>query len=131
MNYYLFAAGVLCILLGLVHSIFGEYLIFRDKRGKGKLVPTKISESLKGRHLRILWATWHLASVFGWCIGAVLIKISILANTINPEFTDFIVQSTIISMFISSFLVLIATNGKHPGWIILLIIGVLSILGIY
>ncbi|WP_025667631.1 hypothetical protein [Aquimarina megaterium] len=129
MNTYLCIAGMLCFFLGIVHSILGEYLIFNSKRKKGNLVPSKKSEALKERHLRILWATWHLASVFGWCIGAVLIKISVEYNELKSTSIDFIIQSIIYTMFLTSLLVLVGTKGKHPGWIVLLLIGILVVIG--
>lgn len=129
MNNYFLIAGILCFILGLVHSILGEYLIFKDKRNKGSLVPIIVKKELKERHLRIIWATWHLASFFGWCIGAFLVKISLEQNKLDSEFIDFIIYSTIYTMFASSFLVLIGTKAKHPGWIILLLIGILLIIG--
>lgn len=120
---------MLCFLLGIVHSILGEYLIFNSKRNKGNLVPSKKSEALKERHLRILWATWHLASVFGWCIGAVLIKISVEYNELKSTSIDFIILSIIYTMFLTSLLVLVGTKGKHPGWVVLLLIGILLVIG--
>ncbi len=125
MNTYLFIAGTMCFLLGITHSVLGEYLIFNSKRIKGKLVPSKKSEELKERHLRILWATWHLASVFGWCIGAILIRISILENPRDTELINFILQLIMYTMALTSLLVLIGTKGKHPGWIVLLLIGII------
>ncbi len=128
MNIYILIAGILCIILGLVHSILGEYLIFKDRRKTGNLVPTKVGMELKERHLRIIWATWHLSTFFGWCIGALLIKISLNQNMLDSEF---MINSTIVTMFVSSLLVLIGTKGKHPGWIVLLLIGTLLIIGNY
>lgn len=129
MNIYFLIAGILCFILGLIHSILGEYLIFRNKRNKGSLVPSKVIEELKERHLRIIWATWHLASLFGWCIGAFLWKISLEQGKLDSELIEFMIQSAFYTMFASSFLVLIGTKGKHPGWIILLLIGILLTLG--
>ncbi|WP_074410377.1 MULTISPECIES: hypothetical protein [Aquimarina] len=129
MNTYLCIAGILCFLLGIVHSILGEYLIFNSKRNKGSLVPSKKNEALKERHLRILWATWHLASVFGWGIGAILIKISAEQNELNPTNIGFIIQSIMYTMFLASLLVLVGTKGKHPGWVVLLLIGILLVIG--
>lgn len=129
MNTYLFIAGVLFFLLGIAHSVIGEYLIFKDKRNKGSFVPSKTSTELKEKHLRIIWATWHLSSFIGFCIGAILIKIALEQNHLNSNFTDFIIQSIIYATFISSFLVLIGTKGKHPGWIGFLIIGILLVIG--
>ncbi len=126
---YICIAGVLCFILGIVHSILGEFLIFKNKRNKGSLVPTISSEGLKERHLRILWATWHLASVFGGGIGAILLKISQDKEELYTDTTHFIIQSILYAMFFSSFLVLIGTKAKHPGWVVLLAIGVLLVIG--
>lgn len=126
MNPYFFLAAILCFLLGIVHSFLGEYLIFNKKRNKGSIVPSKSSADLNERHLRILWATWHLSSIFGWCLGAILIKISLEQNL---EHYDFILQSITYGMFLTSLLVVIGTKGKHQGWIVLVLIGILLILG--
>ncbi|BDS11447.1 hypothetical protein [Aureispira anguillae] len=128
MNLYLLIAGILCVLLGIAHSILGEYLIFNNKRNKGSLVPTKVGGELKERHLRIVWATWHLASVFGWGIGAILIKISFL-NQPNTATMDFVLNSIVCTMLFSSLLVLVGTKGRHPGWVVLFVIGILSVVG--
>lgn len=129
MNTYIFVAGILCFLLGIIHSVLGENLIFKSKRNKGSLVPSKKSPALKERHLRIIWATWHLASLFGWCIGAILIIISRNQNAPLINSFDFILQTIMYIMFSASLLVLIGTKAKHPGWVVLLIIGILLILG--
>jgi len=129
MNIYFLIAGILCFVLGLVHSILGEVLIFKDKRKTGNLVPTKVNVDLKERHLRIIWATWHLSSCFGWCIGAFLIKISRNQTILESELINFMINSTIITMIVSSLLVLVGTKGKHPGWIVLVLISILLIMG--
>jgi len=129
MNAYFFIAGILCFLLGLAHSILGEYLIFKNKRNRGALVPSKKNEGLKERHLRILWATWHMASVFGGCFGAFFLKLASDYPIINSEFTNFLILSSVYTMFTSSILVLIGTKGRHPGWIVLMAIGVLLFTG--
>lgn len=129
MNIYFLIAGILSILLGLVHSILGEYLIFKDKRIKGSIVPSQKSQGLREKHLRIIWATWHLASIFGWCIGAILIKISLVQDELNPAFVDLIVQSIVVAMVAGSVIVVYATKGRHPGWIVLFLIALLLIVG--
>lgn len=126
MNTYFIAAGVLCLVLGLFHSLLGEYLIFKSKREQGKLVPTKKSLELKERHLRILWATWHLASILGWCIGALLLQISQEQN-LDPYHS--MLQIITYAMCLSSILVFVGTKGKHPGWLVLLLIGILVFMG--
>lgn len=128
MNQYLWVAGLLCFILGLIHSILGEVLIFRNLRKSKKIIPTITKSKLKERHLRIIWATWHLTSLFGWCIGAILLEVATKYNIQTNELLQFILTSTTITMFCSSLLVFIATKGKHLGWAILSIIGILTLL---
>lgn len=129
MNVYFLIAGILCFILGIVHSILGELLIFKSKRNPSSIVPSKKSADFKERHIRIIWATWHLTTIFGWCLGIILVKISLTQSELNTEIIGLITQSTIYAMMAGSILVLIATKGKHPGWLILLIIGALLIIG--
>ena len=129
MNIFLIIAGLLCFLLGIVHSILGEYLIFNSKRKKGHLVPSMVNSELKERHLRILWATWHLVSVFGFCFGIILIYIALLRSEVNTGIIHLLIKSIASAMFMSALLVLVGTKGKHPGWIILLVITILIIIG--
>ncbi len=121
MNLYLLAAGIIAILVGIVHSVLGEVLIFRFLR-QGTLVPTLARPPLQERHVRIIWASWHIASCFGWAIAAVLLG---LANEPASTSTTLITQYISIGMAISAILVLIATRGRHPGWIGLLAVAVL------
>jgi len=129
MNTYFFIAGLLCFLLGIAHSLLGELLIFKYKRHCGSLVPSKESPDLKERQLRIIWVTWHLASIFGWCIGFIIVQISLDQGELSGDFIGLIIKSIVVSMFLASLLVLIGTKGRHPGWIILLLIMILLIIG--
>lgn len=130
LNNWLISAGLLSCILGLIHSVLGEYLIFHTKREKGDLIPKKIDAGLKTRQLGIIWATWHIVSVFGMAIGIILIRMGMMENSLNHR--TFLLQLSPLgwSMFVSAFLVLAATKGKHPGWMVLLIIGILIHLGI-
>ena len=112
MNPFLLAAGLLCLLVGLIHSALGELLIFNKLR-KGSLIPTIASKPLQERNIRILWATWHLASIFGWAMGAILILLS--GTDLSSSKT--IIHYIAISMLAAALLVLFATRAKHPGWI--------------
>ena len=113
MNIVLFAAGILSFFVGVVHSVLGEVLIFRRLR-KGTIVPTVGKSLLLERNVRILWATWHIATVFGWGVGCILLYLSQIEE--NPASTNFVVQAIACSMFVSGLLVLIATKARHPGW---------------
>jgi len=128
MNTYLFAAGILCIALGLIHSILGEIRIFHRQRKQGNIAPTIPKEDWKAAKIGILWATWHMASLFGWCIGALLLKIAYL-NEADFTQINWMVPYVIYTMIGAALMVIVGTKARHPGWIVLLAIAVLLYIG--
>ncbi len=125
MQMQLLAAGVLMILIGVAHSVIGEILIFRQLRA-GTIVPLLAPPPLRERHLRILWANWHLTSALGWGLAALLILIAVAPD---PSSYALHVRIIAIATLAGSLLVLYATRGRHPGWIGLLVAAVLAWLG--
>ena len=126
MNIYLATAAVLAFLVGLVHSLLGERLIFGRLR-QGRLVPTNGGSLLQERHVRILWASWHVLTVFGWCIAAVLLWLSFPSS--SPSSALFIEHAVVVAMFAGSALVFVGTKARHPGWVGLLAVAVFVWLG--
>lgn len=126
MNKYFVAASAFAFVVGLAHSVLGEVLIFRRLRLRG-LVPTNGGNVLGERHVRIIWATWHIVTVFGWCLGAVLLRLSLPAGRAGSAV--FIEQAIVLAALAASALVLFGTLGKHPGWIGLLAMAVCAWLG--
>jgi hypothetical protein len=127
MNSYLLISGILMVLLGFAHSVLGEWLIFRHRRMKGSVVPSL--ENLKQRHSGIIWATWHFTTILGWCLGFLIIQISLNQSLLNSDLASWIIHSITVGTLSGSLLVLFATKGKHPGWLVLLIISLLLITG--
>ena len=126
MNTYFVAAAAFAFVVGLVHSVLGEKLIFQRLRQRG-FVPTNGGNVLRERHVRIIWATWHIVTVFGWCLGAVLLRLALPAA---PEAaTGFGVQAIALAALVGAALVFFGTRAKHPGWIGLLAIAVCAWLG--
>ncbi len=123
MNSMLLVAGVLTIIVGIIHSVLGEVLIFSRMR-QGTLVPKAGKPLLRERHVRILWASWHLVSIFGFGFAAILIHASDPAA--ESAVLAYAVKTISIVMFISSLCVFSATKGKHPGWIGLLAVAALA-----
>ena len=110
----LIAAGILCILLGLVHSFMGEALIFR--RG----------EVTSNRFRGIIWATWHLATLLAFGLAAILI---LTPREILPMMgRPLCVIAACLAM--SGVIVLGATKGRHPGWVVLCVISGLIFAGL-
>ncbi|MEL6675329.1 MAG: hypothetical protein AAFR61_24180 [Bacteroidota bacterium] len=122
---YLIAA-LFCFLLGLVHSLLGERLIFRKKRAQGQLVPTLGKPGLAEAHLRIIWATWHLASVLGWGIGVILLQLYLHSSEVPAEILGWTKGAIGLSMGLGGLLVGYGTKGRHPGWMVLGLIALLS-----
>lgn len=128
MNGYLITAGILSFAIGLIHSVFGESLIFRRLRATG-IIPTNGGSVLREAQVRILWASWHLVTVFGWCIAAMLIWLALPTSKAVAQLA--IAHTISVSMLASSLLVLVGTKGRHPGWIGLLVVAMLTAIGLY
>ncbi len=115
------AASILLIFTGIAHSIIGEIMIFR-KLSKGHVIPTQSAPPLKERNIRILWASWHLTTVFGFVLAAILYK---LGNNDLPNM-DWLSTAIAVACLAGGLLVLIATKGRHPGWIALTLASILT-----
>lgn len=116
-------AGVLAILLGIIHSVMGEILIFNQLR-RSSVVPNLAPTPLRRRHINIIWASWHIVSILGAALGLLLI---LMRNEWLQQ-AFYLKWIIILSMAASGLLVLFATRGRHPGWFVLLVIAVLLIL---
>lgn len=124
MEIYFLWAAIVSVLVGAVHSFLGELLIFRKLRKSG-VVPTEAVPPVRSRNTRILWATWHLASVFGFGFAAILFAAATGQAVLHPT----TIYAVIWSFFGGSMLVLFATKGKHPGWVGLILVAALVYLG--
>jgi hypothetical protein len=118
----LLTAAGLAFITGIVHSVLGELLIFRKLRS-GTLVPANGAPPLQGRNVRILWATWHLATLFGWAFAAILLQVAL-----NPQVAllPLLASAAVAAYAGGSVLVLVGTRGRHPGWIALAVVAVLT-----
>ncbi len=127
MNAYFIAAAALASIVGLVHSVLGEIMIFRRMRKSGRIIPTDGGAILSGPNVRILWASWHVLTVFGWAMAAILVELA--KPTARGSGNDVVEQAIMVSMLVGSVLVLIATKARHPGWVGLLGVAVLVWIG--
>lgn len=127
MNAYLVAAAALAVTVGAVHSVLGEVLIFSRLR-EGRLVPTNGGTLLQPRHVRILWASWHVVTLFGWALAAVLVRLAVQPAT--GSLRTALLYAVAAAMLAGSIVVCYATAARHPGWLGLLGVAVLCWLGI-
>lgn len=122
MQIHYLIAGILAIAVGLIHSVLGEVLVFSRMRHR-QLIPTEGYPLLRERHVRILWATWHALTLFGWAMAAMLLDHAWPHTEADSK--RFVLNAIAISMAGASALVLFATNGRHPGWLGLLAVAAL------
>lgn len=118
---YLLIAGVLALILGVVHSVLGEKLIFKRLRSID-LTLVSGSQAISPQHLRTIWSTWHLISIFGYGLGAILLILSLSPN----DAIDLISKAVELTFLVSAIFWLIGTRGRHPAWFVFLMIALLS-----
>jgi len=117
----LHVAAALSFATGLAHSVLGEVLIFQRLR-RGTVVPTHGGNALGQRHVRILWASWHVLTLLGWCMALMLVE---LATWPANDMTSAITRLISVSMLAGGLTVLIGTRGRHPGWVAMALVSVL------
>jgi len=128
MNSYFVAAAALTFVIGLIHSLLGERLVFQQMRTQG-IIPVNGGQVLHESNVRIVWASWHIVTVLGWCVAVTLWW---LADPPNAFLAQSGLSKTIVGALLgSSALVLIGTKGKHPGWTVLLATAMLTFAGMY
>ncbi|MCK7595297.1 hypothetical protein [Pseudomarimonas salicorniae] len=125
MNLFLALASGIAVLTAVVHSLLGELLIFRRLRA-GSLLPGRPAPPLSVGHLRILWATWHALSLFG--LGFAWLLWRLAADVAAPQGVD-VPAAASVAFAASGLLVLLATRGRHPGWIALALAAALAAWG--
>ncbi len=126
-NIFLAIAAALAILIGLVHSVLGERLIFSRLR-RGTVVPAQGDTLLSRKHVGIVWATWHIVTVLGWAVAAALLLLS-AEPSLSPLHIA-LLRVIALAMAASGLLVLVGTKARHPGWIGLVGVAVLIWLGL-
>jgi len=123
MQSFLVAAGVLALVTAVVHSVLGELLIFRHLRNTG-VVPSVAAPPVQARSIRIIWATRHLASLFGLAFAAVLFQMAL--DDSDRSLRAVILRAIVFANLGGASLVLVGTRGRHPGSIALLLVAVLA-----
>ena len=115
------AAGGLA-LVGVAHSVLGELLVFRALR-TGGIVPTGGRPVLREWQVRILWGTWHLATVLGWALSALMWRLG--TAPLDADLGAWVADVAGVATLASGVLVFYATEGRHPAWFALLVVAAL------
>ncbi len=122
MNAYLFSAGILSILMAIIHSLMGEKY-FLPRLYKPVLPFHLGTEIFINRTLR---TAWHFVSL-SW-VGGGLALIYLAQSPHTQLFSGFCwivggwyLASALLSLFLS--------HGRHFSWVVLLVIALLTFLG--
>ena len=78
---------------------------------------------LHTQHVRILWGTWHVASVLCWALSALLWRLG--TAPWDAALGAWAADAVGIATLASGMLVFFATHGRHPAWCALLVIATL------
>ncbi|KAL9650110.1 hypothetical protein ABK040_011281 [Willaertia magna] len=93
------------------------------------LIPSNGGSLLKESNVRILWASWHILTVFGWGMAFILLWLARQSNKFTRDEYIVIVSAIAISMLVGAIFIFIGTKAKHPGWVGLLLVAIFVWLG--
>lgn len=121
MNTYLVVSGVLTAVLAIAHSIVGELRILIPLEKVADLPAVGGSVRQTRRTLRF---AWHVTSVFGLGFAAILLRYAQFGEFDTEQVRLLRILS---ATFAASFLVaIVGSRGKHPAWIVFLIVAGLT-----
>jgi hypothetical protein len=123
MNTYFALAGGLAILVALSHSVLGELLLISRLSADG-LPAYGGSKEFARRTLRF---SWHLCTAFGLGLAAILLRLA-WPSSVSTDLA-FIKTAIALSCLAASLIALVISKGKHPGWVALLGVAILTWLG--
>ena len=113
----LLAAGVLCVLTALVHSLLGEVrLIGPMVRGRQGVMSRPLAR-------KVMRFAWHWTAVLWLLVAAVLVSAG-LGNTVEIWLLRVIGAAHLAMGLLDA----VITRGKHIGWPLIVLIGGLTLL---
>lgn len=123
MNPLFLTASAVLTAVALAHSVLGEILVFRGLRTHG-MVPTAGRPVLREAHVRILWGSWHLVTVLGLALSALLWRLGTTPWN-DAALAAWVADVAGIATLASGLLVFVATRGRHPAWVPLMVVATL------
>ncbi len=117
MTTILLTTAVLATLTVLVHSILGEWLIL-TRLEQSNLPAIRGSRAVTHRTLRF---AWHITSVFGLCLAALLAYYAIETSAADP----LVLRLLSVTFLVSFVVALLGSRGQHPSWIVFLVLGLM------
>lgn len=112
-------AGVLCFLIGIIHSYFGEkYIIIRLLRRDN--IPQLFGGTFFTK--QTIRFAWHITTIAWWGFAYLLYSLSIAETDMKTD----VVFTISVVFFISGLMALIFSKGKHLSWVVFWLISGLT-----
>lgn len=116
----LLTAACLLLAIGIVHSWLGEVRLIAPllgPEGRQGILRHKFSRG-------VLRFAWHITTLAWWGFAAVLVALAMSPVTDQGRVILTIIAAT---FFVTGFIVLVASRGRHLAWPVFLAIGALAI----
>jgi hypothetical protein len=121
MSVYLYLSAAVAVIAAIAHSYIGEVILFRPLFAETAHVGVMKSLTLR----RVSRAVWHLPSV-SWLLMSAMTLVLSQQRPLPP--TPLYFAAAV--YFLSGAGNLIATRGRHFGWVVLWIAAILLCVGI-
>lgn len=123
MNFYFATAAVLALAIGVVHSWLGErYILMRLFRRQN--IPQLFgSDDFTKRTLRF---AWHLTTVAWFGAAALLLILGSSRLDASARLLSKVIAATFLA---SAVVALVGSRGRHPSWVVFLLIAGLVWMG--
>jgi len=123
MDILLIIGAILVVLIGAAHSYLGEQYILVRLFRRSDLPQLFGSDIFTKQTLRF---AWHLTTI-AWIGLASIVLIGVVVP--SSEQLSAILKAISITFFISSFVTLVASKGRHFAWVVFLSISFLAWIG--
>lgn len=123
MNLYFFSGALLIALLGMAHSVLGEWLLLGPLFTRGDVPKLIGSRRFAKRTLRF---AWHLTTVLMWGTAAVLIA---AADPASDQPLRWVARILAVVYLVCAVIAGIGSRGRHFSWLVFLVSAVLVWLG--
>ena len=124
MNLHLLISAVLLVSLSIAHTIVGEVLVLRPLDRATGLPGIRGSVRTMRETLRF---AWHVTSVLGVGVAAVLLHCARLTPLDGDSAR--VVRIVALTCAASFVVALVGSRGRHPSWVVFLVVAILSWLG--
>lgn len=116
----LFVAAAVVFIVGMAHSIMGERGLVTPLLNSGRQPQSKHGQAYMRAVVR---GAWHLTTVLCWALAGVLVLAA--RQKLQSEHVALMFGWLFMVLSVAS---LILARGRHPSWIMFLVIGILCLL---